>query len=160
MRIGKKGFTLIELMIVVAIIGILAAIAIPNFLKFQAKSKQSEAKTNLKGVYTAETAYFGENNTYGTFDAVNWVPVGQKRIYGYSLSGNPTGGTSPDIATMKYATSAFPGGASYGWTTYTIGQGTSAFTAGAAGAISTGTTLDCWVMTDGNLLVNTQSGIN
>ena len=63
---SKKGFTLIELMIVVAIIGILAAIAIPNFLKFQAKSKQSEAKTNLKGIFTAETSYFGENNTYDT----------------------------------------------------------------------------------------------
>ncbi|WP_414645174.1 type IV pilin protein, partial [Candidatus Deferrimicrobium sp.] len=50
---GKKGFTLIELMIVVAIIGILAAIAIPNFLRFQAKSKQSEAKTNLGGIFTA-----------------------------------------------------------------------------------------------------------
>jgi len=49
---GKKGFTLIELMIVVAIIGILAAIAIPNFLKFQAKSKQSEAKSNLGAIFT------------------------------------------------------------------------------------------------------------
>ena len=62
----KKGFTLIELMIVVAIIGILAAIAIPNFLKFQAKAKQSEAKTNLGAVFTAQTAYFGENNAYAT----------------------------------------------------------------------------------------------
>ena len=55
---SKKGFTLIELMIVVAIIGILAAIAIPNFLRFQAKSKQSEAKTNLGGIFTAETVVF------------------------------------------------------------------------------------------------------
>ena len=66
---GKKGFTLIELMIVVAIIGILAAIAIPNFLRFQAKSKQSEAKTNLGGIFTAEIAYFGEQQLLRKFPA-------------------------------------------------------------------------------------------
>jgi type IV pilus assembly protein PilA len=51
-RRPQSGFTLIELMIVVAIIGILAAIAIPNFIRFQARARQSEANTNLKSLFT------------------------------------------------------------------------------------------------------------
>jgi type IV pilus assembly protein PilA len=66
MRKIKSGFTLIELMIVVAIIGLLAALAIPNFIKFQAKSRQSEAKTNLKALYTAQKAYYGDKQAYCT----------------------------------------------------------------------------------------------
>ena len=60
----NQGFTLIELMIVVAIIGILAAIAIPNFVKFQCRSKQSEAKGNLKAIYVAEESYRAERDHY------------------------------------------------------------------------------------------------
>ena len=60
----KSGFTLIELMIVVAIIGILAAIAIPNFLRFQLKAKTSEGKTNIAAIRTAQQSYYSE---FGVF---------------------------------------------------------------------------------------------
>ena len=56
---GQKGFTLIELMIVVAIIGILAAIAIPNFLQYQMKARQTEARTDAMGIKTSMVSYVG-----------------------------------------------------------------------------------------------------
>jgi type IV pilus assembly protein PilA len=53
----RKGFSLIELMIVVAIIGILAAIAIPNFVAMQLKAKRGEIPSNVDGIKTAQMAY-------------------------------------------------------------------------------------------------------
>jgi len=86
----NRGFTLIELMIVVAIIGILAAIAIPNFIKFQARSKQSEAKTNLKALYTAQKSFFSEKDRYSLFaNEIGFAPERGNR-YGYRVS---VGGT-------------------------------------------------------------------
>jgi type IV pilus assembly protein PilA len=63
---NRKAFTLVELMIVVAVIGFLAALAIPNFVRFQARSKQAEVKGNLRAAFTCERAYYQEHNTYSS----------------------------------------------------------------------------------------------
>ena len=98
---NKKGFTLVELMIVVAIIGILAAIAIPNFVAMQYRAKRAEVPSNVDGVKTAQLAYdaafdtFIEQSSYhpsssvnkqqqswsagSAFDTLGWGPDGDVR---------------------------------------------------------------------------------
>ena len=86
----KDGFTLIELMIVVAIIGILAAIAIPNFLKFQLRSKASEGKINLAAIRTAQESYFAEVGSYSSWSSVPGSLPGQNKMpFGVTCSVPP-----------------------------------------------------------------------
>jgi type IV pilus assembly protein PilA len=91
---GQKGFTLIELMIVVAIIGILAAIAIPNFLQYQMKSRQSEAKTNLQAIKTSEVSFQSERGCYVGIakEAAQALAVAGTKIapYPWGTGQNPT----------------------------------------------------------------------
>ena len=157
-KFSQRGFTLIELMIVVAIIGILAAIAIPNFLKYQAKAKTSESQANLKGIFTSEMAYYSENNQYGSLIGINYPPAGTLR-YSYSVTGvsAETGffGTSvPPTAIWANSQGLCPGAiASPGGANTTTG-----FTAGAWATLSNIGQYDQWAVNDKGVICNAQPG--
>ena len=87
--INTQGFTLVELMVVVGIIGILATIAIPNFRKYQAKSKTTEAKIQLSSVYTSMESMLLEYDTYATcLSSVGYNPSEDyaNRFYGVGFT--------------------------------------------------------------------------
>lgn len=77
-----KGFSLIELMVVVAIIGFLAMIGVPSFTKFLAKAKRAEAYMNLSSIYAAQKAYWAEHGKYSSIlsgeGGIGWKPEGYK----------------------------------------------------------------------------------
>lgn len=79
---NQKGFSLVELMVVVAIIGILAVIGIPQYQKFMSKARQAEAKTHLNAIFQGEASYFTEYNSYtNNLRAIGAAAVGQALRY-------------------------------------------------------------------------------
>jgi type IV pilus assembly protein PilA len=108
-RLSESGFTLVELMIVVAIIGILASIAIPNFQKYQAKARQKEATIQLAAAYTAEASQFGEQSFYsGCLSNVGYSPDLTNQRY-YTV-GFLTAPPAANLWTQRNAAGAGVGG--------------------------------------------------
>jgi type IV pilus assembly protein PilA len=156
----QDGFTLVELMVVVAIIGLLSAVAIPNFKKYQAKAKVSEAKLQLSGLYMAQTAFFSDFNTFaGCLSYMGYDPSGEQaaRYYGMGFAAAPVVPTTAYTAASNSGlnVTACPATAAAGTFYFAPGKGAGAaigtvaditasaydttagltFTAGAAGVI-------------------------
>ncbi len=70
-------------MVVVAIIGILAAVALPNYFRYQGKARQSEAIFSLSSIFTGEITYVGEQGRYGSFGEIGFVLQGSNNRYTY-----------------------------------------------------------------------------
>ena len=91
-RKGEKGFTLIELMIVIAIIGILAAIAIPQFTAYRQRGFNAACQSDLRNAATAQEAYYTDSQSYTS-------TVADLTTRGF----NPTANVSPFVTTGNTA---------------------------------------------------------
>jgi type IV pilus assembly protein PilA len=146
---ASAGFTLIELVIVVAIIGVLAALAIPNFMSYQAKARQSEAKVGLGGIFTAATAYYASNATYtvASLSELDYAPAGSP-VYTFNYGGTTINSGS--------SASTCPGTT---WVGPSPALSSASFTAGARGNIDSDPTCDEWTIDDLRNLTNTVNDV-
>ena len=173
---SQAGFSLIELMIVVAIIGILASIAVPNFQKFQRRAKQSEGKGYLSGIYTAEGGFRAEWNTYITdlrCAGFKDMTITTATSDGIAGKGNYIAGFATDAIPTVAGNAGCTAGGNTAHPVFSAGTLTTvtppataimsapnAYIAGSTGDISSGAVApDAWTIDQDKAITNTVSGI-
>lgn len=158
----SRGFTLIELMIVVAIIVFLAVLAIPHIFKYKTKAYTAEVAINLASLHTAQQAYFAEHGQYTTMlngeGGLGWKPAGyqgggKEEGFYYTYGFN-----TPDAQEgVHYFTGKL------GTTKDALGQTNASaegFQAGAAGAIVETKKTDVWHINENRKMEHTVNGMD
>ena len=165
---NQSGFTLIELMVSVGIVGILASVAVPNYNRYTAKARQTEAKMNLGSIYTAEQAYATDIGGFSAcLSSMGYTVKGQYYTTGFAnatvTSYSNTPGATPTPCSIGANVTYFPASQAAGGTPTTTVSNSNlsaiTFTAVSQGSITNTTVTDTWTMTEARLLSNTVVGI-